>query len=257
MMYTDFKTKTILIILSILIIGIKSNALCIFDFKQANSSKIWDSIIQKEIIYDTLSKEFKTMEGKAPSEYFQKNSLPTLMSLATSKPGIELIHSFEKIETKVMFDPTQTKGYKKILKSSNSIVLKSDELTKDSLLESVTIVPNYKNMNRNARHNSIDLEEILLATLTVEFGHFKSANQIRLEDELDNKIYTEQEAFANVYNTILNDAIKAGIAYRRDKNQKITKNVFNPIINIQMRWIGQYLKLDDENKKLYDQIVNK
>jgi hypothetical protein len=240
------------ILYTLIIISLTFNDLSALNLE---NQVIWDSVMMKEVVYHAESKAFKYADGNELGNYFIKQSLPTLNHLSKSDAGRRLIVRMQNLETKLVIDPTYAKDYKRDWKGSNSLILRSDERFPNGLYQSVYILPNYKNMEKYANENLIDLAEVVLAVITVEIGHIETKEQIELEIENEDKMYRKSEAFAAIYQVLLNDAVRANIAYRLEKRQPITKSAFFPVINLKDTIIGKKLYLDDDNQRSWEKYI--
>lgn len=227
-------------------------------FVDIDGRVLWDPQAKKEVIYNEESKKFMYADGSELSETYKKQAMPTLQKLTSSDVGVNLVKSMQAISTKIIIDETDKKTIKSNPNANSTVLREVDEngnfiTNSEGLSEEATIVPNWGNITANAKSDNMDIDEKLLATMVVEFGHMSTKEQISLENSLSD-IYTNSNSFAQVYNPLMNSAIQSEIAYRKEKGQTIDKSVFGFYNKISTQKIGKGLKLSEENQKIYDSL---
>ena len=227
-------------------------------FVDIDGRVLWDPQAKKEVIYNEESKKFTYADGSELSETYRKQAMPTLQKLTSSDVGVNLVKSMQAISTKIIIDETDKKTIKSNPNANSTVLREVDDngnfiTNSEGLSEVATIVPNWSNITANAKSDNMDIDEKLLATMVVEFGHMSTKEQITLENSLSD-IYTNSNSFAQVYNPLMNSAIQSEIAYRKEKGQTIDKSVFGFYNKISTQEIGKGLKLSEENQKIYDSL---
>lgn len=227
-------------------------------FTDIDGRVIWDPQAKKEVIYNSESNKFTYKDGTELSKAYAKQALPTLQMLTSSQVGKNLIASMQNISTKIIIDETDKKTIRSNPNNNSTVLREIDGngnfiLNEDGLSPEAYIVPNWANIKKNANEDGMDVDEKLLATMVVEFGHMSTKEQISIENSL-NDIYSNSSSFAKVYNPLMNSAIKAEIAYRQEKGQEVDLSVFGFYNKISTQDIGSDLKLDSENQKLYNSL---
>ena len=182
--------------------------------------------------------------------------MPTLEKLTASQVGTEIVKSFQAVTTRVIINENDKQKNSAQAKTANSLITPtSDNKTSDGLYEEVVITPIWKNIEKNANTDKMSINEKLVGTMTVEWGHIGTKAQIDLEASLGGpeKIYSDPNAFAQAYNGLLNSAIRNEIAYRNEKGIAIDEGVFQPILRVQQSSIGSQVSFDSNNQKAYDE----
>lgn len=181
--------------------------------------------------------------------------MPTLEKLTSSNVGLEIIKSLQAVSTKVIIDENDRQKNSAQAKKANSLITPSQNKNSDGLYEEAVITPIWKNINSSAEVDRMSVDEKLLATMTVEWGHIGTKAQIDLESSLGGpkKMYSDPNAFAQAYNGLLNDAISAEMAYRKEKGIAVDEGVFQPILRVRQTEIGANVKFNDANQKAYDE----
>ncbi|MCU0423558.1 MAG: hypothetical protein MUC81_12180 [Bacteroidia bacterium] len=223
-------------------------------FTDLDGKIIWDPQAKKEVVFNEESKKFMYKDGTELSETYKKQAMPTLEKLAASKVGIEIIKAFMSASTKVIIDETHRQRKSSLAKGANSLVLPSENKNEDGLYEEAIITPIWANIEESSERDKMSVNEKLVATMSVEWGHIGTKAQIDLEASVGGPdvFLSDPVAFAKVYNGLLNDAVRKEIAYRQENNIAIDEGVFQPILRVQQSEIGSKVSFDSTNQKTYD-----
>ena len=194
--------------------------------------------------------QWKTASGGAVSKEFIKNTQPVLDKLTASKVGTLIYDNLQAISTKVTIDLSDkdNKQASKEKGSNSEWHATMDEAKNaDGLYKAVTITPNMENIEKKAAATGVDGEEKFLQTLSVEAGHIGTKEQINKEAGFENET-ASPEKFAEVYNPLLNQAIRVGKEYRKEKGIPIEGSSNIPITGPQKSEKGAKLTLEKDNQ---------
>lgn len=223
-------------------------------FTDLDGKIIWDPQAKKEVVFNEESKKFMYKDGTELSETYRKQAMPTLEKLSASKVGMEIVKSFQSVSTRVIINENHKQKNSEDAESANSLVLPSRKKNADGLYEEAIITPIWSNIEATAKKDNMSVDEKLVASMTVEWGHIGTKAQIDLEAALGGRdvIYSDENAFAQAYNGLLNNAIQNEMAYRKEKGIAIDEGVFQPILRVQQSPIGSKVSFNAENQKAYD-----
>ena len=227
---------------------------------------LWDPQAKKEVVYNEESKKFSYKDGSQLSKSYINNAMPMLSKLTSSDVGTEIVKSFQAVSTRVIIDENDPQKNTAQAKNANSVITPlADESgnfkkNSDGLYEEVTITPMWNNLEKTAKMDNMSVDEKLIGTMTVEWGHIGTKKQIDLEESLGGPdvIYskTGQNEFAQTYNGLLNSAVSNEISYRNEKGIAIDKGVFQPILRVQQSNSGSKVSFNSTNQKAYDDYTN-
>ncbi len=193
--------------------------------------------------------EWKTASGGDVSKKFIKDSQPVLDKLTASAVGTKIYDQLQSIRTKVKIDLSDKPNLQALKNGGNSKVRTPDgqfnNIGSDGLYDEVIITPTLEGIEASSKANGIDFEEKLLQTMSVEKDHIATKEQIAKEKGYDHTFNTP-EKFGDVYNDLLNNAIKVGKDYRNETGKPIDKTSNQPITNVKKHpsGIGSKLKVD-------------
>ena len=168
-----------------------------------------------------VNKDGTTTYGDV-SEKFKTASQPVLDVLTSSKIGNEIYDQLQNIETKVSIDTEDEYNIESLnAKGSNSewsTKSGTQARGKNGLYKSqVIITPNLEKIKEQATADGIDYEEKLLQTISVEKDHISTPEQIDLETNPEN--FETKEGLESIYSGPLNEAVRVGKEYRKEKGQ--------------------------------------
>jgi RHS repeat-associated protein len=180
-----------------------------------------------------VNKDGTTTYGDV-SDKFTKVSQPVLDVLTSSKIGNQIYEQLQNIETEVSIDTEDEYNLEALnTKGSNSEwSTKSGTQSTDSktgLYKSqVIITPNLDKIKEQAAADGIDYEEKLLQVMSVEKDHISTKEQIDLEKNPEN--FDTKEGKEAIYGGLLNEAVRVGKEYRKEKGQTPDASSNYPVI---------------------------
>jgi len=156
------------------------------------------------------------------SDKFKTASQPVLDVLTSSKIGNEIYNQLQSIETKVSIDTEDEYNLEALnekgTNSEWSTKSGSQATNSNGLYKSqVIITPNLDKIRAQAKADGIDYEEKLLQVISVEKDHIATKEQIALEKNPDN--FETKEGLESIYSDPLNEAVRVGKEYRKEKGQ--------------------------------------
>jgi RHS repeat-associated protein len=173
----------------------------------------------------SLNYQFDDKTKEKHREQFMAETAPVLAAMNGSEAGWADIQTLSGLDTKVSIvkdDGTNEQNsevFPLLDNRNNPVMLENGQY------EAVTITPYLGN---HAVNSSADMNEWLGSVMTVETGHLDPA-QIKLEKERGISGNPADEAFTSAYQGLLNQAVRFRGAYRDEKGQPITAEVFAPI----------------------------
>ena len=235
-------------------------------FSDYGGQILWDPINQKEIVFNDETKMFLYKDGTFPlCDDYLKQAKATLDLFNSSEASRKIAKNLIALSTKVVIDENHEQKNSEDATTSNSLIKietdpKTGEYLKndDGLYEMVTITPLLDKITSKAAKDGVEVGEKFVQIMTVESGHIGTAEQIALEASVggSNVIYNDgqQEAFAKVYNSLLNAAVRAAESYRREKYITVDSKIFLPITRVQASSSGAQVTLDTVNALLKKEI---
>lgn len=184
------------------------------------------------------------------SKEFVKNTQPVLDKLTATKTGTKIYDQLQSISTLVtidLSDKDNKQGLKEKKSNSEWHATQEEATNDDGLYKAVTITPSLGNIDKMAKESGVDVEEKFLQVMSVETNHIGTKEQIAKEKSYD-KTFDTPEKFADVYNSILNQAIRVGKEFRVETGKSVTESSNIPIIAPQGKDIGKKLTLESDNK---------
>ncbi len=177
--------------------------------------------------------QWQTVSGGAVSKEFVKNTQPVLDKLTSSKVGTKIYEELQAIRTIVVIDLSDKVNLKALKKEGGNSRLRTDDgqftIGADGLYNKVIITPDLNKIEAQAKADNIDFEEKLIQTMSVEKDHIATKEQIAKEKGYDYNFFSSSEVFEDVYGRLLQNAVKAGIEYRKEKDQIIDESSYLPI----------------------------
>jgi hypothetical protein len=172
----------------------------------------------------SLNYQFSDKTKEKHQKQFMKETAPVLAAMNGSEAGWKDIQTLSGLETKVSIIANEGTN-----KNANSILTPMGDnnglLTESGQYKAVMIEPFLGNYAQNKETS--DFNEWLGATMTVETGHLDPA-QIQLEMQGYSGDPSDP-SFTRSYQGLLNQAVRFRGAYRDEKGQKVTAEVFAPI----------------------------
>ncbi len=176
--------------------------------------------------------QWQTVSGGAVSKEFVKNTQPVLDILTSTKIGTKIYEELQAIRTIVVIDLSDKENLKALKQGGNS-KLRTDDgkftTGEDGLYDKVIITPDLDKIEKQANLDNIDFEEKLIQTMSVEKDHISTKEQIAKEKGYDYNLFSSPEVVEDVYGPLLQNAVKAGIEYRKEKGQIIDDSSYLPI----------------------------
>ena len=172
--------------------------------------------------------------GKVSSD-FKNYSQPVLDKLTATKVGTEIYEKLQQVPTKIQFDLDDELNLNALdLKKSNSEWRTANDdfsLDKDGYLkDKVIITPNMDKIKSTAKSDGVLEEEKFLQVISVEAYHTTNTDQIATEAKYNhNYDMTDPKQMNDVYSKPLNNAIKVGKEYRKEKGLKIDNKSNIPV----------------------------
>jgi hypothetical protein len=174
----------------------------------------------------SLNYQFDEKTKEKHREQFMAETAPVLAAMNGSEAGWTDIQTLSGLDTKVTIIADAGTN-----EDANSLVdqLRDNRgnpvMLANGQYEAVTITPFLGN---HAANSTADMNEWLGSVMTVETGHLDAA-QIKLEKEGGYSTNPKDKEFTSAYQGLLNQAVRFRGAYRDEKGQKITAEVFAPI----------------------------
>jgi hypothetical protein len=188
----------------------------------------------------TVNKDGTKSFGQV-SERFNTQTKPILDILQKSEVGRNNIAYMQAIPTLITIDPDlhdPKPGDNSTVEPTSNKLVKQDG---KKFYESVNIIPDMNNISEMANKNGLNLEEKISGVLAVEVGHLRP-NQIKIDQG--------NSTFAEQYNGLLNDHIRAQISYRQENGIGLDESLFTP--TDQFKEYG--FKLDSDLQKVRDNL---
>ena len=176
--------------------------------------------------------QWQTVGGGAVSKDFIKNTQPVLDKLTSSEVGTKIYNELQGIRTVVVIDLSDKKNVSDLKNGGNSKLRTGDgQFTtgEDGLYDDVVITPDMDKIENKAKEDGIDFEEKLIQTMSVEKDHIETKEQIAKEKGYDYNLFSSPEVVEDAYGTLLQNAVKAGKEYRKEKGQTVDKSSNLPI----------------------------
>lgn len=176
--------------------------------------------------------QWQTVSGGAVSQDFVKSTQPVLDKLTASEVGTKIYEELQSVRTIVVIDLSDKVNVKDLKRGGNSKVRTGDgQFTtgNDGLYNDVVITPDLGKIESQATADGIDFEEKLIQTMSVEKDHIVTKEQIAKEKSYDHNLFSSPEVVEDAYGPLLQNAVKAGKEYRKEKGQAIDKSSNLPI----------------------------
>ncbi|PHR42305.1 MAG: hypothetical protein COA32_17600, partial [Fluviicola sp.] len=215
-------------------------------FTDANGEVILDPKTKKPVV--KVNGEWKTVlktneEGEPiklgdVSDKFVEVSQPVLDDITSSNVGEKLYDEMQASKVEIIID-TEDEINKEALKTEGGNskwsplkgTMAQDKET--GLYKSAIIItPDVVKLKASAKTDGIDYEEKLLQTISVEFGHVSTKEQIDKEKSYDYNLFKSPEVVEDVYGDLLNEAIRIGKEYRVEKEQDIDETSNYPVTKV-------------------------
>jgi RHS repeat-associated protein len=217
-------------------------------FKDEDGKVIVDPKTGEKVV--KVDGTWKTASGGEVSKMFIKNSQPVLEKLTATKTGEKIYEQLQSISTLVTIDLSDKSNLNALKeKGSNSEwhAGLGEKKNADGLYETITITPSLGNIEAKAEASGVDFEEKFLQVMSVETGHIGTKEQIEKEKGFDNQTATPDQ-FKEVYNGLLNQAIRVGKEYRNEVGKPIDESSKIPITATQKTDVGAKVTLEEDNK---------
>ena len=217
-------------------------------FKDEDGKVIVDPKTGEKVV--KVDGTWKTASGGKVSKMFIKNSQPVLEKLTATKTGEKIYEQLQSISTLVTIDLSNESNLNALKeKGSNSEwhAGLGEKKNADGLYETVTITPSLEKIEAKAEASGVDFEEKFLQVMSVETGHIGTKEQIEKEIGFENQTATPDQ-FKEVYNGLLNQAIRVGKEYRNEVGKPIDESSKIPITATQKTDVGAKVTLEEDNK---------
>ena len=172
--------------------------------------------------------------GKVSSD-FKNYSQPILDKLTATKVGTEIYNALQQVPTKIQFDLDDNSNLDAldIKKSNSEWRTANDDFSTDEngfLKDKVIITPNLEKISTTAKSDGVLEEEKFLQVISVEAYHVTNTDQIATEAKYNhNYDMKDPKQMNDVYSNPLNNAIKVGKEYRKEKGLKIDSKSNLPV----------------------------
>ncbi len=176
--------------------------------------------------------QWKTASGGSVSKEFIKNTQPVLDKLTASEVGTKIYDELQNIRTIVVIDLSDKENVNALKQGGNSKLRTGDgQFTTgdDGLYNDVVITPDLNKIETQAKADGIDFEEKLIQTMSVEKDHISTKEQITKEKGYDYNLFSSPKVVEDAYGPLLQNAVKAGKDYRKEKGQTIDNSSNLPI----------------------------
>jgi RHS repeat-associated protein len=176
--------------------------------------------------------QWQTASGGAVSKEFVKNTQPVLDKLTASEVGTKIYEELQATRTIVVIDLSDKENLKALKEGGNSRLRTDDgQFTTgaDGLYDKVIITPDLNKLDVRAKADGIDFEEKLIQTMSVEKDHIATKEQIAKEKSYNYDLFSSPAVVEDTYGPLLQNAVKAGKEYRKEKGQTIDASSNLPI----------------------------
>lgn len=177
------------------------------------------------------------------SERFNTQTKPIIDVLNKSEVGKQNIAYMQSIPTLITIDPDlpdpDPTDNSTVEPTSQKMVKKDGK----KYYKSVNIIPDKSKITENANLYNLNFEEKLSGVLAVEVGHLVPEQII---------IDQGNSTFAEQYNSLLNQHIRAQISYRNDNKMPLDETLFTPTDQFQ----SAGFKLDSDLQDLRNSLKN-
>lgn len=194
--------------------------------------------------------QWQTISGGKVSKKFIKDTQPVLDKLTSSEVGAKIYEELQGIRTIVVIDLSDKENRKALKKGGNSRLRTEDgqyTTGEDGLYNKVIITPNLDKIANKAKADKIDFEEKLIQTISVEKDHIATKEQIAKEKGYDYNLFSSPKVVEDAYGPLLQNAVKAGKEYRKEKGQTIDKSSNLPIERVN-KATGSNISIPEEKE---------